>query len=466
MALESSDLKLLSSRFSAFRVDRACAMITALSFLVGFSVYFLGSRTWLGDSHTYLNYAWDMATGNYNPHLYYRTPAYPALMVLLGAASGNLEPLFIFQTAVASGIPTLIYLTLVPASRSVAATIALISIASLVPYHLALTVYPDIFYVAGLVLLTLLISRWVMLKSTSTVYAIAATTFILSSLRPAGLLLALSCMAMLLFRRASRKHAALCIIVMISANVAIHNWQNKFGVENSMLGRQVFFNFYVNDLDGDLPRITILRDTLVKEGGDPEAVSKAFGELTIKNYWYLFALAEQNPSVDRLFLAASIEQAVHHPIVTFSFFMRNYLALSSGLPWHYSGNRTGVFDLIQFAPNGLEEAFPAQGAYRPFRTDGFQLPPSVFTKAGDAIFSIIYPLLVPASFWLMLFGLAVVCRQTGPERTIAVTVFLVHTVNLIVLAALVDSRLRYHIQDVPIAMIGAGIGLRQILRVR
>jgi hypothetical protein len=442
--------------------SRNCgASIAAASLLVGFAVYFCGSRTWLSDSHDYLNYAWDIAGHIYNPYYYYRTPGYPLLMVLSGATSGNLDGLFVLQTIVASSIAPMMYFVLLPVSKRAATITAAIAIVSLIPYHFALAVYPDMFFMTGLVLLTLLVSRWILGQGGfSTVYLIAATTLALAWLRPIGLIFAVLCIPALLYRRGAMKHVAICVIVFVGINAELQHWHNKFGPAQSMFGRQVFVNLYLNGIDAGLPGISELRSELIKTGGDAIKIDTALREPTIRNYWYLFEVADLRPinvKADAAFLSASIEQFAKHPNVALTYFLRNYVSFVSGAPWQYEGNRTATFNPLLFGENRPpEEALLPSKTYWPIDPLPFEKPPTDITNAANLLFSTIYPMLVPLSFWIMIVG-AIVLRQTpGPERTILYTALIFHSVNIAALAILCDPRLRYHVQSIPLAMIGAG----------
>jgi hypothetical protein len=450
-----------------FFIRNCGSSITAASLLVGLTVFLCGTHSWYGDSHTFLNYAWDIADGVYNPYFFFRPPGYPILMVLSGATSGNLQGLFLLQTIVASSIAPMIYLILLPASRRAAAVTATIAIVSLIPYDLALTVYPDVFYMAGLVLLTLLVSRWMLGQGGfSQVYGLTSITLFLAWLRPVGLLFAFIGIPVLLNRRGVVKHVAICAIAFIGINAELEHWHNKFSAPQSMLGRQLFLNLYLNDLDITLPGIGELRDVLIKTGGDAVEIDTALRERTFPHYWYLFRMGDLrpvNPQVDRAFLDASAAQLGHHPIRALSYFLDHYLSFVTELPWRYEDTGSIVADPVKFAPNVLRASELPARTYRPIDPTPFKKPPSDITRAADLVFATVYPFLVPISFWLMIVGAVVLWRTPGPERTILFTALVIHSINVAALAMLCDPRLRYHIQSVPLAMIGAGAGLNAVV---
>jgi hypothetical protein len=126
----------------------ACVMVIAV-----------GNVTWFGDSHTFINYANDLVSGEWNPHLQWRSPAYPVLLILSGALSGSLYGLFAVQAAFGIMIPIIVYLIVSPFDRMAALVVALISALSFVSYEFILTVYHCQAFVFALMLAALCLSR-------------------------------------------------------------------------------------------------------------------------------------------------------------------------------------------------------------------------------------------------------------------------------------------------------------------
>jgi hypothetical protein len=62
----------------------------------------------------------------------------------------------------------------------------------------------------------------------------------------------------------------------------------------------------------------------------------------------------------------------------------------------------------------------------------------------------------------MLVGVAGFMPEPGPARATALTIFVLHCANVAVLMILVDAQFRYQVQSVPLAMIGAGLGLHRV----
>ena len=66
---------------------------------------------------------------------------------------------------------------------------------------------------------------------------------------------------------------------------------------------------------------------------------------------------------------------------------------------------------------------------------------------------------VPISFVLMLVGVFGLATVPGTARTTALIVFILHETNVAIHTILVEPQIRYQLQSVPLAMIGAGLGL-------
>jgi hypothetical protein len=73
-----------------------------------------------------------------------------------------------------------------------------------------------------------------------------------------------------------------------------------------------------------------------------------------------------------------------------------------------------------------------------------------------------YSLLLPTTYILMLIGVAGFARSPGAPRAVAVVTFGIHSINTLLLSMLVDPQFRYQVQNVPLAIVGAGIGLYRL----
>jgi hypothetical protein len=62
----------------------------------------------------------------------------------------------------------------------------------------------------------------------------------------------------------------------------------------------------------------------------------------------------------------------------------------------------------------------------------------------------------------MLIGVIGFLFTPGAPRQISLAIFALHTANVLPLAVLVDPQFRYQIESLPIAFIGAGLGLFRI----
>src|SRR5215204_2825392 len=120
---------------------RAPVALAALSFLATAVIVAYGHITWYGDAHTFPNFAHDFIQGIWNPHLQWRAPGYPVMMILTGVLSGSLAGLIALQALLGALIPLLIYLAVAPTDRVAATIAALAAIGSFVSYQFVLTVY-------------------------------------------------------------------------------------------------------------------------------------------------------------------------------------------------------------------------------------------------------------------------------------------------------------------------------------
>jgi hypothetical protein len=78
------------------------------------------------------------------------------------------------------------------------------------------------------------------------------------------------------------------------------------------------------------------------------------------------------------------------------------------------------------------------------------------------VFAAEYFVLVPISYFLMVIGVVGFIAVPGPARTISLVVFGLHSMNVLALSVLVDPQFRYQAQSIPLAIIGAGIGIYRL----
>ena len=128
-----------------------------------------------------------------------------------------------------------------------------------------------------------------------------------------------------------------------------------------------------------------------------------------------------------------------------------------GPPWHYQDDEhlqdASHFELMQ--PR-RSIAIPAEHGTAP----AWQRPAGPQWQAViNNAFDDMCRYAVPISFVLMLVGVFGLATVPGTARTTALIVFILHEANVAIHTILVEPQLRYQLQSVPLAMIGAGLGL-------
>jgi hypothetical protein len=90
------------------------------------------------------------------------------------------------------------------------------------------------------------------------------------------------------------------------------------------------------------------------------------------------------------------------------------------------------------------------------------VPGPTWTVWVQRAFAANYAVLLPLSYLLMVVGTVEFAGTADPARIISLVIFGVHSINVLTLSALVDAKFRYQTQGVPLAIIGAGIGLYRL----
>src|SRR5262249_45726762 len=112
--------------------------IAVLSVAVATVVAIFGNMLWYGDANTFVNYAHDLAHNTWNPHLQWRSPGYPLILLATGVLSGSLLGLITLQTLAGAAMPVMIYAIVAPADRRAAIVAGIVAVVSLIPYALEL----------------------------------------------------------------------------------------------------------------------------------------------------------------------------------------------------------------------------------------------------------------------------------------------------------------------------------------
>lgn len=449
----------------SFRVNGA--IVSSFSLLLSFAILAFGCRTWFGDSHDFFNYAYALWHHTYDPHMYYRTVGYPLMMWALLVPAGYFTPLFVAQVLAAGAIPVMVYFILAPTSVWVAMWSAIALAASLIPFQYSLTIYPDAACMSAMVLLVALLAAWLRNRdSIALVYLLGGAVLWLMWLRPASVLLAAPVIIALLWHRASRQHAMIAIVLIFGANAALQHWQAKYGPQNSMMGRQMFFNEFIDGADQSVRSTIDLKTALVKAGADAQKIDAAFARPSEGGYWTLFMAGETlGREGDRLFATAAIDQALAHPAKSIARFVSRYWDLVMGPPWRFTGDGI-VEEHYPFVPASPDQSDRITHTWVPVNEAPFLAPPSAPMKVAAIVFSTVCPIFIPATFVLMVIGVLLALWRRSNDMALALAVFAMHAINTAALAALVDPRLRYHMQGIPVALIGAGIGVHQLLSLR
>lgn len=464
------------------------ALLAQLIALLGYDVFY-------SDSHTYTHYAVVLSKHEYEPSLGWRTMGYPALLLFTGfTATGSLAGILVLQAVTGAAMPLVARMALHPLDA--APFVGWAMILSLVPYCFMNTIYPDQLYIFALTLTIALLIRWILGGSAAWLAGAFLSCLVLTYLRPAGLVVVVTLIVAPILQRRHRLYAAMYaglffVLILVPPSYERYGAPEKAGY----LGAQVFYNAYLwSDKDAfttgsaaaemrariraffaakpDRIHITelgppmkepVYQDLVGRLADNPEALVDAmFGKQHLHYYWLISSIMNLRPDGGRILLLASLRHYLRHPdqIIRSTFW--NYIGLVLGPPRR--------FNLGDYAKRALAddpayfEAFEWLGVVpgnNSFVTEvsGFAYKTKTGTmEAVQSYFSSFYPIILPLSYLLMLVGLLAAWRP-GPPRQIILMIFSVHTINALPLAILVDSQFRYQMQGVPLAIIGAAVGV-------
>jgi hypothetical protein len=487
-----------------------------LSLLVGLPIICFGYIILYGDTFHYLSYARNLAQGNFAHlcHLYFRTPGYPTLLILTGfTTTASLAGILVWQMLSGAAIPVLGYATVSRLNRNCALALALALICSLLPYFFINTIYPDQFYMFFLLLAAFLLTSWLVNdRSVAVLYGLAATCAMLWWLRPIGVTIAGLCLLLALFRRGALKHVLICTVLLAGAQWSFSYYQGRKagkrrGDVASMNGRQLFIQVYLHSQGGAFAAASgdaaaALRKHLVAyfsahardikkrfaypmsndqyhelfgrfEGKPEEQVAEMLTHPHLTYFWIMFCISDVSdvsfgPRGDDLFLRASLEFVREHPQQYLHGVVQSY----AGLVWG-PARKFGFHDYAAggmaptrvcfepFDPEcGVEAGSDMRGS-KIFFANRCQARPS-WMVCAQSYFVACYPIVLRVSYLLMIVGVAGFLFVSGQARTMALVVFLLHTCNVLSLSMFVDPQFRYQVQSIPLAMVGAGIGLYRI----
>ena len=372
----------------ASRRIAALLAIFLVSLTISLIISGLGFFVRYGDSVTYTQYARDLLSGHVDSNLYYRTPGYPILLILTGAMAGSFAGLLTAQAVAGAMIPAASYWAVERFSWQVAFLVAGFSIGSMVPFIYINLLYPDEAYIVLLVLSCVFLVRWLAFPDASRInlYALAAASDLLAWMRPIGLTVTGTCLLLAALKRRSMIPWLVCVIAIGGVHLGWHLYKVHHtwrGEDNaSMLGRQLFFKAYMWS-DGQEagfspdqgPATVALRRRIVEFFADKERkaeIEKRWGAIrqwtapmsdeaykemfarfdgrpdaqvaeifALPNAAYfnvLFVAADVafGPDSDQLFLRASIEQFMAHPMQLLSSIVGSYWGFVWGPAWQFS----------------------------------------------------------------------------------------------------------------------------------
>jgi hypothetical protein len=474
------------------------------------AVFFLlfGYVEFTTDSNTYTHYAIEMVQGNFDPSLAIRPPGYPAMLVLTGyTIAGSLIGVLILQAASGAAIPVIAGAIMQPISRWVAALTSAVMILSLTPFQFINRIHPDQLYVFMMVVMAAFTCRWLLSNRPVWLYLSTLSCLLASSLRPVGAALILVCFGVAVCRRRHLGHAAVCAALFLVVVVGFPKLE-RGQAGKSFIGQQVFFNAYMwsdgladafssetaaQELRENLRQFFAENPTKRKTrfgGPQPtnEAYERLFGrfdgnpdaqvtEMFVRPqmyYYWLIAVVSQNvwPDGDRILLRASLQHYWQHPWQFVRSILETYRGLTLGPAWTFTLDGYG-FDAVGEQLIFFEPMYRDKGII-PTPEHDFVTATTVAMFANKAkpipgwalwirrVFAAEYVVLVPVSYLLMLIGAVGFIGVPGPARTISLVVFGLHSVNALALSVLVDPQFRYQTQSIPLAIIGAGIGIYRL----
>ncbi len=379
------------------RIDRAkLAILSALT-----ATFFLfATKTWFpGGASQFMRYADAIVHGTtLPPDVAARDAGYPLLIILSGySLSHSFIPLLLIQAGFAILLPIVVYESLRRLSPIPAYYVGLASIVTLSPFYFMKMIHHDQTYIFFAELMLCLLLIFVQTKQPRFLYLFTIAAICASVARPAGnALFPLFLIIGYLAARGSILHYLACSTVF-AAFVAGYAWHREviFDMQHSpatpsYLGRQVFYDPYLNTLDYGIrlsphdvgPNFTRaldeLRNRLQPSPRDSEFVEKQYGRTDAKaefasayidplttdelmdqvlarpNWEYYTLLCIAND--DRLLLAAALEIARAHPSLILRYSVRNFLHFTFS-----PGYKHSRYNVNPFGPEGLL-FFPAEAA--------------------------------------------------------------------------------------------------------
>ena len=463
-------------------------------------------------SNTYLRYAIDIAQHRFDPGLAIRTPGYPAILALTGyTITGSLIGVLMLQAASGAAIPVIAGAILRPISRWVAALTSAVMILSLTPFQFINRIHPDQLYVFMMVLvIAALICRWLLsgrrcgsisLDPVMSPGEFASTRGSGTGVgvpRPGGLPSPSPWPRCRMRCAVSCGHSWVSKIRARASGQKLH-WATSIlqcvYVERRLGGRVLDGNCG-SGAKGEPERVLLKKshqEEKVRLGGPQppdEAYEHLFGRFrrrpgragdrdvcSTANVLLLddrdFLSQQEWPDGDRILLRATLQHYWTYPWQLVRSALQTYRGLTLGPAWTFTLVGYG-FDAIEEQPIFFEPVHRDKGIIpTPERQSVTAATLAMFANKAKPtpiwalwvrrVFAADYFVLVPVSYFLMVIGVVGFIRSSCDlRRSTSVVVFGLHSMNVLALSVLVDPQFRYQAQSIPLAIIGAGIGIYRL----
>jgi hypothetical protein len=469
----------------------AQGIILAISAIVVAVWVFTKPIIFTHDSFTYIDHARDLLLGQPGAALFSRLPAYPMVLWAFGVTDlkHSVFWLTIFQSCLAVASCWLFYLTARLVEARGAFVLALVFIASLLPFlHVKYIMTEQTFFFETTLALYGLVA-YLMARTNrealSSIAILGAGAALMTLTRPQGAYVVFALFGVVTILVWRRTWVALTGVVLVvgvvwlvqavDQRVRLGSQASVGGVDSShMTGKMLFFTFYAQGSGANVPitrkngpRTAEFRALLLDELAKPDTLARRIGYLAAvppdevpayldrsfatfdSNFFAMVAFTALNERLglkeaDRLLLRVSLEAALAHPLETV------WLLLGRGLEIYL---------------NPWMPAVPVYIEYGPFPSGTFQSPlAEEVAAAGDYSKATSTDLAIDRNVrWLMrgaillaIITLPIALRYPTWRITIALLVFGLY-LNLAVVVG--NSPLfRYAIYAIPVNLLCAYVG--------
>jgi hypothetical protein len=428
-------------------------IVAIVSYGLAAGIGITGDIFWHGDSHVYVNFAYDLAQNAWNPSLQaLRAPGYSTLLIAVGVLSGSLLGLVILQTLMAGTIPLLVYGTISWASPRVALAVALVLSLSLIPYNDQLVVYHSLMCTFTLIAAAFLMVRWWLPEGKPWLLYLLSLALIFAAWgRTTAYILAAVCLIAALVRGKHLAHVLLAASLFVAVTGGFSAWRQShvpvLPRSTYALGPQLLYAVYLNGL-------LVPDATLEAKLGDN--FKEIMARPTVDNYLKIVAGEADNDAI----LTLVVRSMLQHPFGTAGYIAADLWGFTLGLPWLF----TGQYDPPTF--------FPFIGETDP-RTQIMNLkfeprwttrsPPTARQQLVSQAYQKFYGMVARTAAGLLLLGCLGFSLLPKRLRFAPFLVGALYLAYLGPLAVLVEPQYRYCAEAVPIAAAGAGFGIIIVL---